>query len=360
MEPSVKTVLVTGGSGFLGSHVVDAFVAEGGFHVVAISRKPPTYRNPKATYIACDTTKHSDIAVIVEGTNPIAITHTITPGPFASPLLHDQDYAATKNLVAIASKTASVKAFVYSGSAESLVNVSGACEQPLTEARAMLHTPKTAPSAYADAKSASEAFVLQANDTSLASAVLWMPGMYGPRENEKTGIAVSFIRVANTFATRIQLGSNSVLHDWIYVENAARAHVLAVKALLEPQQRVGGEAYFITDGVPIKLWDFVRRLWTAAGDEKCNIISKIIIPWWIMLALAATTEIVFRVFTLGRKSPPLSRLHVHYMKEGAWFDIRKAQERLGYEPLVSTNEGIRRTVSWFQQISPAGSGRKTQ
>ena len=360
MEHSAKTILVTGGSGFLGAHVVDALIAEGGFHVIAISRNPPTYHNPKAQYIACDITNFSEIAAIVEQIKPIAIVHTITPGPFASPLLHDQDYAATKNLVELASECAFVKTFVYSGSAESFSNVSGAYAQPLTEKKAIWHTSKTAPSAYAKAKSASEAVVLWANGPSLATAVLCLPAMYGPRENEKTGIAISFIRVANTFATRIQLGSNNVVHEWIYVENAAIAHLLAVKALFDPQQRAGGEAYFVTDGAPIKLWDFVRRLWTAAGDGECNSIGKIIIPWWVMLVLAVTTEVAFRVFTLGRILPPLSRQHIHYMKEGAWFDTEKARERLGYEPLVSTDEGIRRTVDWYTRRSSAASVQKIQ
>lgn len=349
MEQPTNTVLITGGSGFLGSHLVDAFVTEGCFNVVAISRKPKTDRNPQARYVVCDVTIHEKTAAIIEEIRPVAIIHTVTPGPFARPAFHDADYAATKNLVAIASKCVSTKTFVYSGSAESLKNVSGAGEHPLTEADAVLHTPDTAPSAYARAKSASEAFVLQANGSSLATAVVRLPAMFGPREDEKTGIAVSFIRMAKTFATRVQLGDNSVVHDWIYVENAAYAHTLAVRALLGSQPRSAGEAYFVTDGAPMKLWDFVRRLWTTAGDEGCNTNGKIIIPWWIMLALAATTEIIFHLFTLGRVSPPLSRLHVHYMKEGAWFHIGKAREILGYEPLVSTDEGIKRTVSWFNQ-----------
>jgi sterol-4alpha-carboxylate 3-dehydrogenase (decarboxylating) len=176
-----------------------------------------------------------------------------------------------------------------------------------------------------------------------------LPGIYGPREHG--GITVSFIPTAGTFVTRIQLGNNNVVHDWVYVGNAAYAHVLAVNALLNPQRRADGEAYFITDGVPMKLWDFVRKVWTASGDKNCNHIRKIIIPWWMVLTLAAATEFVFRIFTRGRKLAPLTRLHVHYMKGGAWFNIGKAQERLGYEPLVSTSEGIERTVAWFRQTS---------
>ncbi|KAF2680811.1 NAD(P)-binding protein [Lentithecium fluviatile CBS 122367] len=348
MDKYDDTILVTGGSGFLGSHVVDALIAQGRFRVVAVSRNPTRYCNQEAQYMPCDITNHNEVAAIIEQIKPIAIIHTATPGPFAPEFLHRKDHAATKNLVQIATQFSSVRAFVYTGSAEAMKNVSGARGKPLSETEAILHTPSTAPSGYAHAKSASDALVLQANDVSLATATLRLPAVYGPRETKDSGIATNFMSLANTFATRIQLGNNEVVLDWVYVENAAHAHVLAVNTLLQPQRCADGEAYFVTDGAPVKLWDFVRSVWTASGDENCNSIKKVIIPWWVVLALAATIEVLFRIFTLDRKSPPLTRLHVRYVKDGAWFSIGKARECLGYEPLVSTSEGIERTVAWLK------------
>jgi sterol-4alpha-carboxylate 3-dehydrogenase (decarboxylating) len=135
-----------------------------------------------------------------------------------------------------------VQAFVYTGSISSHQNISGATTHPLTESQSVLHTPTTAPSPYARAKATSAAAVLDANSPALATAVLPLPGVYGPRESDKTGIVVSFARMAGTLATRVQIGENAVVHDWVYVENAAHAHVLAIKALLDPERRAGGEA----------------------------------------------------------------------------------------------------------------------
>jgi sterol-4alpha-carboxylate 3-dehydrogenase (decarboxylating) len=114
----------------------------------------------------------------------------------------------------------------------------------------------------------------------------------------------------------------------------------------------------------VKLWNFVRKIWGAAGDETCNgvgrIVGRIVVPWWIVLAFAMTIEVLFRVFTLGRIEPPLSRLHFEYMKQGGWLDIGKARERLGYEPFASTDEGIRRTVAWFEKGEQTMAGRKEE
>lgn len=135
--------------------------------------------------------------------------------------------------------------------------------------------------------------------------------------------------------------------------------MLALNTLLKPQRQAEGEAYFITDGESRKLWDFAQSLWDTFDNAGTHTETRIIIPWWVIWALAAVTELVFYIFTLGRMSPPLTRLHIRFMKEGAWFEIKKARERLGYQPLFSMDEGIRRTVAWFNRVSVEGPTRKT-
>lgn len=357
---SDKTILVIGGCGFLGSHVVEAFLNDGGFRVVAISRNPTKYLNAGTTYIACDATEHKEIAALIEKVKPSVIVHIITPGPFALPDAHLRDDAATKNLIELAQNSPSVKAFIYTGSVEGIANFSGARKEPLSESDAILYTNKTGPSAYARSKGSSDALVLHANGEDLLTAVLRFPLMYGPRDQ---GISPSQLKIANTFMTRIQLGDNKVVHDFIYIESAAWAHVLAAKVLLGPRKdsenRVDGEAFFITDGVPMKFWDFVRNLWAAAGDEKSKRVDNvIIIPWWVVLGLATIIEVLCNVVTFGRGTPAVTRLHFSFMRKGTWLSIEKARQRLGYSPLVRTEAGIKRTVAWFQLPAKGNTGKE--
>lgn len=350
---NLAPILVTGGCGFLGSHIVDALVAAQ-LPVVAVSRNPIRYCNPNASYMVCDYTNPEATATIIANVRPRAIIHTITAGPMAPWPAQQKDYLATKSLLEAARDASSVKAFIYSGSADALVNSSGSRKAPLSETDAILHSFKSSPTGYSRTKAASEALVLKVSGTELLTAVLRMPGIYGPRDGSVTP---GLLKGTNKIFTRVQLGDNKPMHEWIYVESAAHAHVLAAKALLSAipslEKQVHGEAFFITDGEPVRFWDFARKLWAAAGDKNCIHMDNdklIVIPWWPLVALAILTEVLCYILTLGRKNPGLSRHHLQYMRFGAWWDIGKARERLGYVPLVDTDEGLRRTVAWFQKI----------
>lgn len=360
-DPSSDTILVTGGSGFLGSHVVEALAADPRNKVVAISRNPSRYRVPGALYQTCDIASHSDIAALIEDVKPRIIIHTATPGPFAPSKAQYRDYLATKHLIEVAVRSPYVQAFIYTGSAGAAANASGLCTRGLTETETVLHSLKSGPTPYARTKGACDALVRNASTgdsdidekkddfaNRLRTAVIRVPAIYGPRDNLGTR---QVFNVANTIVTRFQLGDNKPVHDFVYVESCANAHLLAAKALIGPRRnddmKVDGEAFNVSDGTPIKFWDYARKLWTAAGDTKCTQQKVLIIPWWLVIAIAAATEWVWFIVTLGQIEPPFSRDHTRYMREGAWFDIEKARKRLGFTPLVETEEGIRRAVRWF-------------
>jgi sterol-4alpha-carboxylate 3-dehydrogenase (decarboxylating) len=71
-----------------------------------------------------------------------------------------------------------------------------------------------------------------------------------------------------------------------------------------------------------------------------------VIPVWFVMAMTGITEWVYWFATFGRKQPEPSRKALRYLKRGVSYDITKARERLGYQPVVGTDEGIRRSVKW--------------
>jgi len=151
--------------------------------------------------------------------------------------------------------------------------------------------------------------------------------------------------------TRTQLGENTSLFDWNYVGDTASAHILAAKALLaselDPQAtRVDGEAFFITDDHPLPFWDFVRKVWAAAGD-RTRLENVWVIPAGPALAIISIAEWVLWAVSFGRKGAKIyTRQRVEWCCLNRTFCIDKAKGKLGYVPVSNTDEGIRTAVEW--------------
>jgi sterol-4alpha-carboxylate 3-dehydrogenase (decarboxylating) len=153
--------------------------------------------------------------------------------------------------------------------------------------------------------------------------------------------------------TYFQIGTNDNLFDFSYVDNVAHAHLLAAEALLATlalrtmpldTERVDGEAFFIGNGTPVYFWDFTRAVWIARGtpaDARYDVRSVWVISVTFAMVIATIAEVVMGMF--GRV-PNFTRLAVKSSSRTRYFSIEKARKRLGYEPLVSVQEGLRRSV----------------
>ncbi|KAF2254484.1 C-3 sterol dehydrogenase/C-4 decarboxylase-like protein [Trematosphaeria pertusa] len=364
------TVLVTGGCGFIGSFIAEAFAAEPSCsRIVAASRHPNRFRIPKAEYRACDITDLDQARALLDGERPRVIVHTVSPGAFAIPSEHYRvTYLGTKHLLKLAKEHPSVRAFVWTSSVNAVHLDPKLNHRRIDEQEAKINDWNSNASAYSRSKGATESLVLGFNTDAtsvdfsqdadwrgkLLTTSLRVTGLFGPRD-EKT--IKEILHLTNTFATRIQIGPNELVHSWSYVESAADAHVDAAMALLDsrhlrPDMRVDGEAFFIADPEPMRLWDFSRAVWRVAGDEYWNRPEGqqrvFVLPFSMMITIATISEWVYWFFTLGTKRPRMTVDHFELMSKGCWFSIEKAKKRLGYRPVCGTEEGIRRSVKWFQ------------
>lgn len=184
--------------------------------------------------------------------------------------------------------------------------------------------------------------------------------------------------------SKYQLGDNDNLFDFTYVENVAHAHILAAYALLQTLQmfgdrqpldneKVDGEAFFVTNDSPVYFWDFARALWTMAGSlsaypsslssssrsvDTTTSTAASVTPrtdyrkdtWTIPrdLGLFIGGILEYAMWALGR-TPTLTTQKVRYSCMTRYYSCEKSKRRLGYEPLVELDEGLRRTVEWFAE-----------
>ncbi|KAG0645979.1 Sterol-4-alpha-carboxylate 3-decarboxylating [Hyphodiscus hymeniophilus] len=211
----------------------------------------------------------------------------------------------------------------------------------LTEESAQLYSASSKGTPFQKAKGIADALVLEANSANLHTTCLRLPLIYGEGDPYLIPSTLGLMRKGQA---TLQIGPNKKVFEHVYVGNAVDAHIMASKTLLSHhEQKVDGEAFFITDGQPLKFYDFARKVWVMAGDrsEKKDIR---VVSTSLVLSTVGLTEWLYFIFTLGTKKPDVTRKDVLALDKGTWFSIEKARARLGYNPTVGVEEGIRRAV----------------
>ncbi len=146
----------------------------------------------------------------------------------------------------------------------------------------------------------------------------------------------------------VRVGSGENLIDMTYVDNAALAHVLAADALAKAAP-AGGEAYFISQGEPVRCWEWIDQLLNLAG---VGTVSKSISSSLAYVA-GGLYEAMYWA-TLRRSEPPMTRFLAKQLALDHYFRIDKAQYDLGYRPRVSTEEGMLRLGAYLANGGPGG------
>jgi nucleoside-diphosphate-sugar epimerase len=191
------------------------------------------------------------------------------------------------------------------------------------------HYPKT--------KAVAEAKVLAANDAKLATVALRPHLIFGPDDRHLVPGILKRGRRGGLF----RIGSLSKLVDFTYVDNAAEAHWLAAQKL-EVGSAVAGRAFFVSNGQPTALWDFVNRVLQMVnlGPVERTISRE------VAYAVGCLYETVYGFFSI-QQEPALTRFLVEQLSSAHWFNISAARRLLGYEPRIDIEEGLNRLHRWI-------------
>lgn len=335
-------ILVTGGGGFLGTYVVKELLRNPSYIVTNFSRHSyphledlgvPTFRG--------DLTKRDDVRrVLAQGFD--AIIHVAAKaGVWGS---YDEyysiNYLGTKNLIDEAISTG-VKKFVYTSSPSVVFGA-----EDIAGADESIAYPEKHLTAYAETKCMAEKIVLENNSASGLLTVALRPHLiWGPGDPH---LFPRLIQKGREGKLRM-IGSGENLVDIIYVENAARAHVLALEKL-EEGSVLCGKAYFLGQERPVKLWEFINIvLGFAKVEPVMNSMDES-----TAYKLGWLFEKIFLLLGIKNPEPPLTRFVALNLSKSHFFSHEAAKKDFGYEPLVSIEEGLRRTFQGkkiFREIS---------
>ena len=190
---------------------------------------------------------------------------------------------------------------------------------------------------YASSKAVAEQMVLAANSEVIKTCAIRPHLVWGPGDPHLIPRLVE--RGKNRQLKIVGNGNNLV--DISYIDNVADAHVLAAENL-NSTATAAGNAYFISQGEPVILWDWINDLFVRLGIEPV----KKKIGFSTAYVIGTLMEGIYMWFSM-EKEPRMTRFLAEQLAKSHWFTIDKAKRDLGYEPRVSTSEGLNRVVQWL-------------
>ncbi|HXN34781.1 MAG TPA: NAD-dependent epimerase/dehydratase family protein [Opitutaceae bacterium] len=316
--------LVTGGSGFLGRRIVDRLLSQGR-QVAVLGRTPAADLEARGVrFIRAALDDATAVRSALAGFETVfhVAARVGVWGRYAD--FFSANVLGTRSVLE-GCRAHGVRRLIHTSTPSVVYNgrdLAGADESlPLTT---------RCPSPYPLTKAIAEAEVLAAHSRELATVALRPHLIWGPGDPHLVPRLLSRAR-----AGRLRIvgeGTNRV--DMVHVENAADAHVAAEAALCARDSRAGGRAYFITNGEPVVLWDWINGLLAGLGEPP--VTGRISLG--AANILGAACEATWGALRL-RGEPPMTRFIASELARDHWFDISAARRDLLYVPRIGMARG---------------------
>lgn len=303
-------ILVTGGAGFIGSHIVDAFVNAG--HQVAVVDNLNTGKlanlNPAASFFQVDIRDAAGLARVFEQVRPEVISHQAALADVRGSLREPDLYAEVNIIGSIrlleAARQHGVRKILYASTGGA---VYGEPEYvPVREDHAINPLDP-----YGASKHTVEHYLfLYRHNYGLDYASLRYPNVYGPRQDPygEAGVVAIFTGKMLAGQPCTINGDGTQQRDFVFVGDVARANLLAASN--------GSGIYNIGSGVGTDVNAVFAGLKQASGYAQDALYGP------------AKLGEVYKIY----------------------LDASKARAELGWEATVSVADGLRRTVEYFQQV----------
>ena len=322
--------LVTGAGGFVGGAMCRR-LRDLGHDVTALGRRP----NPALDAAGFRTAIHdltaadaaSALTELLAGVDCVFHTaaHVKMWGPREA--FVRGNIGATENVVA-ACRAAGVGRLVFTSS-PSVV----AADHDLRGIDESQPSPSRYRAFYPETKAAAERAVLAAHGSALRTIALRPHLIFGPGD---TNLVPTILKRARA-GRLVQVGEGTNLVDLTFSDDCVAAHLLAAAALDE-RPAVGGRAFFISQGTPVPLWEWIGRVLALHGAPPVR--RRISATTALMLASVA--EAAWQTCRLA-SDPPLTRFLAEEMSTDHYFDIGAARRDLGYVPSCTVWEATERS-----------------
>jgi UDP-glucose 4-epimerase len=316
----MRTFLVTGGAGFIGSHIATALV-ERGDHVRVLdnlstgSVENLAHLEGDVDLVEADLTDAARVAQATKGIDCIFHEAALASVPRSVEAPLDTNDACVTGTVTLldAARKAGVRRIVYAGSS------SAYGDQPTASKRESDLPMPLSP--YAAAKLAAEHYCHAFYHTyGLETVTIRYFNVFGPRQDPKSeysAVIPLFVTAMLEGRRPTVFGDGSQSRDFTFIDNVVRGNLLAADA-----KDVAGRTFNVACGQQSSLLDLIASINRVLGTD-----------------LAPVFE------------PP----RAGDVKESL-ADITLARQLLGYEPQISFDEGLARSIDYYRSLMPESVG----
>jgi len=323
-----NTALVTGASGFVGSHLVD-YLLEKNFNVRCIVRKTSSLKWLEGKHVElfdCGLTDKDGLRQALSGVD--YVFHVAGVVKSKSPEGYfEGNVEVTKNILEAALE-------FKDGIRKFLIVSSQTASGPSHGEVAVTENDVCLPiTTYGKSKLAEEELAKQFMDK-LPVTICRAPAVYGERDTE---ILIFFKTFNSGLMTTI--GFDKKLLSIIHVRDLVEGFYLAAIS-----EKSSGQIYFISSE------QFYS--WDEVGKVTSNVLKKnplkVKVPHFIVYTLAAVAQL-FAAFS--KKPATLNIEKARDITQQYWIcSTEKAVKELGYHQNISIEEGIRRTCEWYKKM----------
>ena len=321
-----RPVLVTGGTGFIGRHLVVALRAQGTPVRVMVRRAEAASSIAAlgAEPLLGDLLDPSDVARAMSGVR--AVFH------LAGRLFSPGEPAREYERLHVDATVALLQAGVVPGHLDFFVLCSTTGVHGATGARpAREDDPGQPGNAYEWTKAEAERKAAAIAQRAGLNLVIARPGLvYGPGDRHLLG----WFRAIRGGYYRV-IGSGGNQFHPIYIDDLIRALLLTASAANRACR-----AYHLVGSRPVTMRELSDAIGIAVGRK----VPRIHLPRPLALAMGAALEAV----PVPRRVLPLTRSRVRFMTQNRAYDGSRAGRELGFTPTVELEEGLARTVGWYR------------
>jgi nucleoside-diphosphate-sugar epimerase len=323
-------ILVTGGTGFTGSHLVRRLLNDG-HEVYAIDNAEGLFfQELKGLGAHLDLGSVADRAFcekVVAWSRPEVVHHLAAAfRQINVPQQHywDVNVQGTRYMCE-ASRAGGVRKFVYC----STCGVHGNVDHPPGGEDAPIHPEDY----YQYTKHEGERVVNEiVAKTGYDATIVRPAAIYGPGDPAR--FLIMYKRCRN--GSFMMFGSGKTTYHPVYIDNLVDCFILAAEKGRKGQAYLAADEHFHT------LNDLIKHVGKSMGLE----VEIKHYPFWPLYSAAVACEAV--CYPL-RIAPPLFRRRVDWFRQNRAFSIEKAKRELGYRPRVGIEEGLALTAKWYRE-----------